>query len=213
MNNARQAEPGHPGALVGEFTPGTSVLHRLPPGPKLAGVALFGVLVVSTRSMPASWVFLALACGLAAGGHVRPTKLARAARSILLIAVVIAGFQWWLFGPSKAIETVVDLIALAVVGITFTATTSPTHMLDRVKAWVRPLSIIGVHPERVALTMSLAMQAIPTSIQLAQETRDAARARGLDRNMRAHISPFVIRTVARAHETGDALAARGLGDD
>ena len=38
------------------------------------------------------------------------------------------------------------------------------------------------------------------------------RARGLDRNPRAHLSPFVVRLVARAHESGDALHARGIGD-
>ncbi len=44
------------------------------------------------------------------------------------------------------------------------------------------------------------------------ETRDAARARGL-RSPRAYLSPFVVRVIARAHETGDALTARGIGDD
>jgi biotin transport system permease protein len=65
----------------------------------------------------------------------------------------------------------------------------------------------------VALTFALAMRAIPGTIEIAQETRDAARARGLGKHPRAFLSPFVIRVVARAYETGDALAARGIGDD
>ena len=42
---------------------------------------------------------------------------------------------------------------------------------------------------------------------------EAARARGLGRHPRAYLTPFVIRVVARAHETGDALHARGITDD
>ena len=44
-------------------------------------------------------------------------------------------------------------------------------------------------------------------------TRDAARARGLERNPRAYLTPLVIRVVAHARATGDALHARGIGDD
>ena len=54
--------------------------------------------------------------------------------------------------------------------------------------------------------------ALPGTLALALETRDAARARGLGRNPRVYLTPFVVRVVARAHEQGDALAARGLGD-
>ena len=41
----------------------------------------------------------------------------------------------------------------------------------------------------------------------------AARARGLDRNLRAYATPLVLRMVAHARHTGEALQARGLGDD
>ena len=64
----------------------------------------------------------------------------------------------------------------------------------------------------VALALGLAIQALPGTVALAVETRDAARARGV-RHPRAFLTPFVIRVVARAHETGDALHARGIGDD
>ena len=86
-------------------------------------------------------------------------------------------------------------------------------MLDAVVRWIQPFRRFGVDPERVALTLGLAIQALPGTIAIALETRDAARARGLERRPRAYLSPFVVRVVARAQETGDALAARGLGDD
>ena len=62
------------------------------------------------------------------------------------------------------------------------------------------------------LLLPMAIGALPGTLALALETRDAARARGLGRNPRVYLTPFVVRVVARAHEQGDALAARGLGD-
>ena len=86
-------------------------------------------------------------------------------------------------------------------------------ILDALIRWITPLRRIGVDPDRVALTIGLAIQALPGTVALALETRDAARARGLGSHPRAYLTPFVIRVVARAHETGDALHARGIGDD
>jgi biotin transport system permease protein len=197
--------------LVGVYQPGDTVLHRLPVGVKLAGLAALSLTIVLVRSMPWSLVFLGLALLLALAGRVSVPLLVRAARGVLLIAVVIAGFQWWLAGYAKAIETLVDLLALALAAVVLSATTPVNAMLDAMVRWVTPLRRVGVDPERVALTFSLALQALPGTIALALETRDAARARGL-RSPRAYLSPFVIRVVARAHETGDALMARGIGD-
>lgn len=199
--------------LVGVYQPGTSILHRLPVGPKMLGLAALSLSIVLVRSMPASWLFLAIALGLALLGRVRLATLARAARVILLMAVFVAALQWWWYGRNKAIETLVDLVALSIGAVVVSATTPVNAMLDAFIRWISPLRRVGVDPDRVALTIGLAIQALPGTVALALETRDAARARGLGRHPRAYLTPFVIRVVARAHETGDALHARGVGDD
>jgi biotin transport system permease protein len=198
--------------LLGVYQPGGSPLHRLPVGVKLAGLAALSLAIVLVRSMPASLVFLAAALLLALVGRVSLRTLVRAARGVLLVALVVAGFQWWLSGYAKAVETLVDLLALALAAVVLSATTPVNAMLDAIVRWVAPLRRLGVDPERVALTFTLAIQALPGTLTLAVETRDAARARGL-RSPRAYLTPFVVRVIARAHETGDALTARGIGDD
>ena len=198
--------------LLGVYQPGGSPLHRLPVGVKLAGLAALSLAIVLVRSMSASLVFLAAALLLALVGRVSLRTLVRAARGVLLVALVVAGFQWWLSGYAKAVETLVDLLALALAAVVLSATTPVNAMLDAIVRWVAPLRRLGVDPERVALTFTLAIQALPGTLTLAVETRDAARARGL-RSPRAYLSPFVVRVIARAHETGDALTARGIGDD
>jgi biotin transport system permease protein len=198
--------------LLGVYQPGGSPLHRLPVGVKLAGLAALSLAIVLVRSMSASLVFLAAALLLALVGRVSLRTLVRAARGVLLVALVVAGFQWWLSGYAKAVETLVDLLALALAAVVLSATTPVNAMLDAIVRWVAPLRRLGVDPERVALTFTLAIQALPGTLTLAVETRDAARARGL-RSPRAYLTPFVVRVIARAHETGDALTARGIGDD
>jgi biotin transport system permease protein len=198
--------------LVGLYRPGGSLLHRIPVGPKLFGLAALSLTIVLVRSMPASWVFLAVALAIAAAGRVDVRTLARATRAVLVLAVVVAALQWVFYGRDKAIETLVDLVALALAAVVVTATTPVNAMLDAIIRWITPLRRVGVDPDRVALTFALAVQALPGTVALALETRDAARARGLGRHPRAFLTPFVVRVVARAHETGDALQARGLGD-
>ena len=67
-------------------------------------------------------------------------------------------------------------------------------------------------PESVALAFSLMLRAAPGTLELAGETRDAARARGLERSPRARLVPLVLRVVARARASGEALHARGVTD-
>jgi biotin transport system permease protein len=181
-------------------------------GPKLVGLAAFSLAIVLVRSMPASWMFLAVALLLALIARIRLVTLARAARTVLVLAVFVGALQWWWYGHGKAIETLVDLIALSIAAVVVSATTPVNAMLDALIRWITPLRRIGVDPEKVALAFGLAIQALPGTVALAIETRDAARARGV-RHPRAFLTPFVIRVVARAHETGDALHARGIGDD
>ncbi|MEE9965251.1 MAG: energy-coupling factor transporter transmembrane protein EcfT [Propionicimonas sp.] len=194
--------------MIGLYQPGSTVLHRLGVGPKLFGLAVLSLVIVLVRDWPAAVAGFALATVLAivAGLHWR--TLLRQTRPILVMAVMIAAFQWWISGPQRAIESMLDLISLTILALVVTATTPINAMIDAVVRWCRPLP--GVDEDRVALLLALAIRAIPASLELVNQTRDAAVARGLGRHPRAFLSPFVVRVVANAQATGDALAARGL---
>lgn len=198
--------------LVGLHRPGSTLLHRLPVGLKVLSLGAFSLTVVLTRDVRASFAFLAVALLLALLVRVPLRHLWRAARVVLLLALFVAAFQWWWYGAAKAVETLVDLIALALAAVVVTSTTAVNAMLDALVRWLRPFRRLGVDPERVALAFSLAIGALPGTVALALETRDAARARGLGRHPRAYLTPFVVRVVARALANGDALHARGISD-
>jgi biotin transport system permease protein len=197
---------------LGVYRPGDTLLHRLPVGTKLAGLVVGSIALVVVRGPVSAIAFLACALALAAIARIPLLRVLRALRALLLLAVGIALLQWWAAGPERAVESLLDLLSLGLLGLTLSHTTAVTDMLDAFVRWIGPLRRLGVDPERVALTVGLAIQSLPATATLALETRDAARARGL-RTPRALLTPFVIRVVARAHETGAALHARGIGDD
>lgn len=199
--------------LIGRYLPGNSLLHRIPAGPKLGLVAAWSVLVVATPGWRAATACLAGAVGIAVWARLPAGRTARSMRGLLIMLTIVAGFQTWQRGWPVAVSVVADLLAMIVVALAFTATTRIDAVLSAIERGLEPFRRFGVRPERMALAFSLTLGALPRILQVAQETRAAARARGLERSPRALLVPLAIRTVAGALETGDALQARGLGDD
>jgi biotin transport system permease protein len=198
---------------LGDYQPGTTVLHRLPVGAKLLGLVVLSVVAVAFRDVTTTGVLLALGVLLSVVARVRLRAAVRALRSVVLGLALLAAYQTWQQGAEHAFVVVGALLALVLLATVFTTTTSVERMIDAITRWLGPLRRFGVRPDLVALAFSLTIRGIPLTLELAAETRDAARARGLERNPRAYLVPLVIRVVAHARATGDALHARGLGDD
>ena len=201
------------GQLLGLHRPGTTLLHRLPAGAKLLGLLVAGAAVVAVRGPTSSLAFLAAAGVLVAWSGTGLRTTLGALRGVLLLAVALAAYQTWQHGWPRAVESVGDLVALVLLATVLTVTTAIDEILDSLTRALRPFRRLGVDPDQVALAFSLMIRAIPTTIAIADETRDAALARGLERDVRARLTPVVIRVVAHARATGDALHARGIGEE
>ncbi len=198
--------------LLGVYRPGHTALHRMPVGPKLGALALWSVLVVATPGPYAAVGFLAGAIGVAVWSGLPLRRTLRTMRGLLIMLTIVGAFQTWQRGLDVAVAVTGDLLALFLMGLAFTATTAIDDLLTTIERGAGPLRHVGIRPERVALTFALVMRALPAVLEVAHETRSAARARGLERSPRALLVPFAIRTVAHAYATGDALHARGLAD-
>ncbi|NAZ76462.1 energy-coupling factor transporter transmembrane protein EcfT [Kineococcus sp. T13] len=204
--------------LLGSFTPGRSRLHRARPGVKLAALALLALSAGLLRSLlpdaAAAGALGALVLALAllarcTGVGARPL-LAQLRRTWWLLAA-LAAVQLWQAGPARAAAVVAALVACLWAATLVTATTPVPALLASVVAGARPLRRLGVDPERVGLALTLTLTSIPVVGRLLAESRQAAAARGLQRDPRALLVPTVVRTVAHAEGVGEALAARGLG--
>lgn len=198
---------------IGDYQPGTTIFHRLSVGAKLFGLLVLSIVAVAFRGVPATAGLLALAVLCCVIARVRLGRAVRALRGVMIAMTLLAAYQTWQRGAEHAFVVVGALIALLLLATVFTTTTSVELMVDAITRWLEPFRHFGVNPELVALAFSLMIRGIPLTLTIAAETRDAARARGLERNPRAYLTPLVIRVVAHARATGDALHARGLGDD
>lgn len=199
-------------SLLGLHQPGTTWLHQLPASAKLVGLLAASIAVVVARGPVSGVVALAVAVVLAAWSGAGVRTLLRSLRVLLLMAALLLAYTAWQRGWERAVEVTADLLSLVVLATVVTVTTPVDEILDAVTRGLGPLQRLGVDPERVGLAFSLMIRAVPSTLDLAVETRDAARARGLERDPRARLVPLVIRSVAHARATGEALDARGLGD-
>lgn len=219
---------------LGSYLPGSTFLHRMRPGAKLLGLFGFATAVVWAPSLLSTTIALGIATALSLIAGIRGRHFWRVARGFLLIGVPLfvftavgavwsatSGFEglWsapaelWLHGLTRAYVVVGNLFALMLGASAVTASTALEDMLDTITWALRPLGRIGLPSEQVSLAFALVITAIPNILTLARETGDAARARGLERSLRARVVPLALRTVAHAQLTGEALAARGLGED
>ncbi|WP_245534550.1 energy-coupling factor transporter transmembrane component T family protein [Sanguibacter keddieii] len=200
---------------LGLYSPGSTWLHRLSPGWKILTLAVLSVALTVWRTPAVALTALGVAVLLlvVSGAPLRQT--ARALLPVTLVAALLGVFQWWSRDLSAAVAVSGTLLALVVTATVVTVTSPADRVLDTVVRAAGPLRHVGLSPEVVGLTVTLMLRSVPLLVELAWEVRDAARARGLERSPRAYLVPFVLRTVARAHRTGDALAARGIvdGDD
>jgi biotin transport system permease protein len=198
--------------VIGSYVPGTSVLHRAPPGVKLLVlVAVLLVLGVARTPVVVAAGGIAVA-GLALLSGVGLRGLGAQLRPVVPALVLVAALQVWLAGPLAA-ALVAGSVAVAVAAAALvTLTTRTTDLLDALVTGLRPFRRLGVDPERVALVLALAVRSVPVLAELAREVREARAARGAERSLRAFAVPFVVRSLRYADRLGEALAARGVDD-
>lgn len=198
-------------ASLGLYRPGGGPLHRLPALVKLLGLAVVSVAVVVVNRPLASlalFVVAVLALALA-----RPPLwvTVRGLLPVAVLALLTAGYQVWRGDPTRATEVGTDLVTLVLAATAVTVSTSMEDLLAVLVRAARPLRR-WLPPEALALAIALMLRTVPALGTVLADTRDAARARGLGRDPRALLIPAAIRTVARAQATGQALAARGIGE-
>ncbi|GIG28797.1 energy-coupling factor transporter transmembrane component T [Cellulomonas marina] len=193
--------------------PGGSPLHRAPAGPKLLALVALGVLTVVPRGPLTAVALLAAAVGAHGLARLRVRPTLRALVPLLVVAALAGGWAWWSRGAGAAVEVAADLLAVVVGALVVQATTPTDRLVDALVRAATPLRHVGLAPQTVALAVALTLRTVPLLVATTLETRDAARARGLERDPRALLVPAAVRVVAHARATGEALAARGLGED
>ncbi|HVK34187.1 MAG TPA: energy-coupling factor transporter transmembrane protein EcfT [Microlunatus sp.] len=199
-------------SLLGLYVPGASILHRAPAGAKLLG--LVGLAVVS-QLLGLWWQRCLLLIGvllLYPLARIGVGFALRQLRSLWWVLATIAVAQLALAGWQLAVSVVATIVLLVLAAGLVTLTTTTTALSDVVVSVLGPFRRFGVAPERVGLLLALSIRAVPVVLGLAEQIRDAQRARGLPIRPRAFAVPLLVRALRHAQQLGDALIARGLDD-
>lgn len=198
--------------MIGLYRPGTSVLHRLPAGAKLAGLVFVGIGSTFIRTPSVTGAALVLVLLGYAVASIPLRVLLQMVRPVLFFIVPLAAFQTVVTGWARASVIVGVILVLVLLANLVTLTTRTSDLIDAVVRVSRPLRRVGVNPERVGLMLQLAIRAVPLVIELGRRVREAQHARGLAASPRAFAVPLIVNALRRADDLGDALAARGLDD-
>ncbi len=197
---------------LGLYLPGSSVVHRTAAGRKLLLMLAAGVGSVFLDHP----LQVGLAIGLVLGAYVVAGLSLRVAlkqvRPLVWLAGFVAVFHVIVNGWERAFVVVGVIAMLVLLASLVTLTTRTTDMVDAIVRACRPLRRVGVDPERVGLLLALSIRSVPVVVGLAEEVRDAQRARGLAASPRAFAVPLIVRSLRHADALGDALVARGVDD-
>jgi biotin transport system permease protein len=197
---------------LGLYRPGSSVVHRLGAAPKLVLLLLAGA---GSVFLDEPWQVGAAAAAVTGGylaAGLSPWELLRQARPLLWVLLVVGVFHAVVDGWERAVVVAGVILVLVLIAALVTLTTRTSDLVDALVGAMRPLRRVGVDPERIGLLLALSIRSVFVVIGIAEEVRDAQRARGLGGSPRAYAVPLVIRSLRHADELGEALVARGVDD-
>lgn len=197
---------------LGFHEPGDGWLFRLPVGAKY----LLMLAMVVPPLVAVQWpVTLAALLGTLVSLVSSGITLARALRlgwMMWSILVMLALFHMVTLAPVSAFVRPGNLLVAVLAARMLTLTTGTPELMDALVRVLRPLRPLGVNPDQVALAVALMVRSIPYLMGSVDDARMAVRARGLERNPALLLTPVVIGAVAYAERSGEALAARGIGE-
>ncbi len=198
--------------LFGLYVPENSWLHRLGAGWKYLLLLLLTVPVLAWAKPLPSLIALVAAMVLLAGARLRPLAAWALPLGFWLVAASLAAYQLLVGQPELAVVVVANLITAVYASRLLTMTTPGAVLIDALVRGLRPLRRLGVNPELVGLAIAVMLRSVPLLLDSFTQVRQAAQARGRERNLFAQVTPVVVRAVGHAQATGAALAARGLGE-
>lgn len=193
------------------YHPGTSVVHRLPAGPKVLAVCAAGTLLFVTRDLRVLAAAGLGVLGLVALARVPWHVAVAQVRPALVMVVLVGAAQWVAGGWRYAVVVCLRLTILLVLAALVTVTTRVSAMVAAMERALRPLAVVGVRTAGVGLAISLTLRFIPMLTRVVHEVREAQRARGLERSTLALAVPVVVRTLRMADHLAEAIDARSGG--
>lgn len=198
--------------LFGLYVPGDSWLHRLGAGWKYLLLIVMTIPLMAVARAPFSVAAMAISALILLTARLRPAVALRLPLGFWMVAAMLAAYQVLTAGVELAVVVVANLVTAVYASRMLTLTTPASTLIDSLVAGLGWLRWLKVDPEIVGLAIAVMLRSIPVLLDSFTQVRQAAHARGRERNLFAQVTPVVVRAVGHAQATGAALAARGLAE-
>jgi len=199
--------------VFGTYQPRDSAVERWPVGVKylvLLGLALPAFIA---RSWPVTLTALLITVTLLLVARLGPGRALGLTPGFVVLLAVVAGVNAVTTGWLTGLILVGNLTLALWVSRLVVMTTPAPVLIDALIAVTRPLARVGFKPERFGLAVLVMVRSIPYLAGSFEQVGEAVKARGVRGQWGRRATVVVIRAVAYAGRTGDAMAARGLGDE
>lgn len=220
-------------AVIGQFIPGNSFLHRLDPRTKITALTLYVIVLF----FAVGWGYAAMA-GLAllgiTAGQIPLRYILQGLRPLLFLLIITMAFQIFLVpgtviwqlgflkvtreGLIQGLYMALRLLLLVMTTSLLTLTTSPIALTDGLESMMRPFARLGVPAHEFAMMMTIALRFIPTLVEEADKIMKAQMARGAEfnsggltaraRSLLPILVPLFVGAFRRADELALAMEAR-----
>lgn len=115
--------------------------------------------------------------------------------------------------PGLAVAVPSGILTALYLSRMLTMTTSAPDIVQALARLAQPLSRVGLSGERFGLAVGLMLRSVEYLGDAVADLRQAGAARGLRRLPVSALAAVVVGAVEFARRTGEALAARGLGEE
>lgn len=197
--------------MISGYLARDSVLHRLPAGAKLGGLAVLTLLLVPVTSpLVLIGALVVVLCVYLALGRdaVRRLAFLRTLLPLFLIIGVVHALanDWW-----SATGAVVRIVLMILLADLVTMTTTMQAMMDALAPVMRPLRVFGLDPRRLSLAVALVLRFVPVLLEAWRARGEAWRARTGRRVSFRLVAPFLAEALRMADQVAESLDARGFG--
>ena len=219
---------------LGQYYPGTSVIHRLDPRTKFIGTLAFIISVFLFSSFIGYLVPTVFLGSVIILSQVPLKTILKGLKAIMMLLVLTClfnvfltpgevVFRFWFLKATKegirvAVLMAIRLIYLVTGSSIMTLTTTPNQLTNAMEALMRPLRRVHVPVHELAMMMSIALRFIPILMEETDKIRSAQIARGADfesggiikkvKSMIPLLVPLFISAFRRANDLAMAMEAR-----
>lgn len=188
----------------------TGPLHRVPAGVKMAALAAAAIAtLVLVRSAVEAGIAVGILLALWLFSRVGLRALWRqfwALRWMLLFLVLT---QLVFVAPPVVAVTTTRILVVVLLAALLSLTTKVSELLAAFQSFLRPLRVIRVDGDRVALVLALTITTVPVMTRLVESIREGHAARGARTGVLGYGVPLLVLALQHSDQLGDALDARG----